>query len=257
VLALLLTYVDVVHQKQDLHKEFTGLFIGLGTATAPRYVHHYFPNTQLEVVELDPEVVSTVTSYFGIPANTNIYTQDALLYVKNQVAKDEKLQRRYDVIIHDAFTAFEPAHTLNTATFYAGLSKLLEGGHTGLAENGFILANVWCLDINYTKSIAELYAQVFNFVRVLGPLVGTAEQNCYVMAHNPKADKVSLKCADGVCKRPKKKTRSKAQKSPICSDIQEVANIAKVIETEVNLPVSEIIEKTYEHRPFPDDPRFC
>lgn len=258
LIALILTYVDVINGQQDFHKEFKGLFIGLGTGTAPRFVHHYFPNTELDIVELDPEVVSAVTNYIGLPGNTNVYTQDALLHVKSQVSKKEKLLQRYDVIIHDAFTTYEPAHTLNTVPFYAGLSKLLEGGRTGLAENGLVVANVWCINLNYTRSIAELYAQVFNFVKVLGPL-GTEEKNCFVLAHTPSADKVNVKCVDGLCKKSKSKKSKSKTSSLICSDNQEVAKIAKAIQEEagMDLPLAELIEKTYENRPFSDDTRFC
>lgn len=50
-----------------------------------------------------------------------------------------------------------PVEELNTVPFYTSLMKLLEGGRTGESENGILVANVWCMDLNYTKSIAALY----------------------------------------------------------------------------------------------------
>lgn len=41
--------------------------------TMPRFLHHYLPNIEMEIVELDPEVVQLISGYIGMPSSTTIY----------------------------------------------------------------------------------------------------------------------------------------------------------------------------------------
>jgi len=122
------------------------------------------------------------------------------------------------------------------------------------------VANVWCVNISYTESIAALYAQAFNYVRVFGTVGDSFEgSNCYLIAHTPKSDKVTVTCKDGNCKKPKSSKKSKKRKSPICNNIEEVLKTAKRIqeETGMELDLSYFISQVHTNRPFANDTRFC
>jgi len=260
VIALAPVYVDVVNNNKEFHRDFKALFLGLGLGVMPRFLNHYLPNIEMEVVELDPEVVQIISTYVSMPASVNIYTQDALQFVNRQSSLNDRVRSKYDLIVHDAFGTYGPVEELNTIPFYMGLMKLLEGGRSGLSENGLVIANVWCVEYNYTRSVAELYAEVFSYVRVLG--LGSVyhdEKNCFVLAHTPKADKVTVTCVDGRCKKPKTGKKLKKNKSPICSDTTDIVSIVRSIQDEIN-PIFNfvtVMEEIHAEILFTDDPRFC
>ena len=58
---------------------FRSLFIGGGGYTMPRFIESRFPESVVEVVEIDPAVTEVVHEYFGMPRDTRIvtYNEDA------------------------------------------------------------------------------------------------------------------------------------------------------------------------------------
>jgi len=181
--------------------------------------------------------------------------------LKRLVTANDKVRQRYDIIIHDSFGTYGPVDVLNTLPFFMSLLKPLEGGRTGLAENGLVVANVWCINMSYTESVAASYAQAFNYVRVFGTTGSEdAGGNCFIIAHTPKSDKVTVTCSDGRCKKSKTSKKSKKRKSPICNNIEDAVNIAKRIqeETGMELDISSLISAVHNNRPaFANDDRFC
>lgn len=73
VFADLATYLG--HTDPDMYI----LFIGGGGYTIPRFLEVMFPRSNLEVVEIDPEVTKIATDYLGLGARTRIvtYNEDA------------------------------------------------------------------------------------------------------------------------------------------------------------------------------------
>ena len=73
VFADLATYLG--HTDLDMYI----LFIGGGGYTIPRFLEVMFPRSNLEVVEIDPEVTKIATDYLGLGARTRIvtYNEDA------------------------------------------------------------------------------------------------------------------------------------------------------------------------------------
>lgn len=94
-------YIDYFFQsfvlKQDIEK---CLMLGLGGASAPKLMQHYFPTVEIDVAELDEMVYDVACEYFYFnPSDTTDVTiQDARVFLR-------KSDKTYDLIIMDAYTS--------------------------------------------------------------------------------------------------------------------------------------------------------
>lgn len=116
------------------------LVVGLGGGTLPVAFRELLPDAHIDVVEIDPAVVSVAQEYFDYEATTpgKLYTQDARIFGKRAAAKS----LRYDLILLDAFNGdYIPEH-LMTREYLLETRELL-------APGGVVLAN--------TFSISKLY----------------------------------------------------------------------------------------------------
>ena len=111
---------------------FRVLFIGGGGYTFPRFLEAKYPEAQIDVVEIDPEVSRVARTHLGIPENTRIRTfnEDARWFVMN--CKDSGV---YDFIFGDAFNDLSIPYHLTTKEFAVELKRLLK-------PDGLYLANV-------------------------------------------------------------------------------------------------------------------
>ncbi len=101
------------------------LFIGGGGYTMPRHLEAVYPQSTLEVIEIDPKVTQVAFEYLGLRPDTNIvtYNEDARMAVP-------KLPRKqYDFVIGDVFNSdvSVPFH-LTTREFNEQVRTLLKGG---------------------------------------------------------------------------------------------------------------------------------
>lgn len=73
------------------------LLIGLGGGAIVQFLNHELPQMRLDVVEIDPVVVTLAKEFFGTEAGprTRIFTEDAVLYLR-------RARERYDLILVNA-----------------------------------------------------------------------------------------------------------------------------------------------------------
>jgi len=133
------------------------LVVGLGGGTIPMFLRKHYPSAQIDVVEIDPQIISLATHYFN-------FAQDSLLhaYAQDGRAFIEGVQKPYDLIFLDAFSATGiPAH-LATKEFLLALKKSLK-------RSGVIIANKWSTPkVNpLYKSMLRTYQEVFHEVYTL------------------------------------------------------------------------------------------
>lgn len=104
------------------------LIVGLGGGSMIRFLRRYDPEVMIDVVEIDPQVVTIADQYFGVRAgdHVNIITADGVEYLSNTAAK-------YDVIYMDAF--LKPSHQtdstgvplrMKTSQFYKRVQSTLK-----------------------------------------------------------------------------------------------------------------------------------
>jgi spermidine synthase len=125
-------YEEFVRWKAGRQKSFKTLFIGGGGYTFPRFVEMKYPDAEIDVVEIDPEVTRVVHQYLGVSGATRIrsYNEDGRWFVMNCREKG-----RYDFIFGDAFNDLSIPYHLTTKEFAFQLKALLK-------PDGLLLANV-------------------------------------------------------------------------------------------------------------------
>ena len=134
------------------------LFIGGGGYTMPRFMEVMFPESNLEVVEIDPEVTDVAMEYLALPRETNILT-----YTEDARTKLQELPRgKYEFIIGDAFNDVSVPYHLTTLEFNEMVRGLL-------SDDGVYAINV--VDRMYSgrflRSVVHTLQQTFQYVYVM------------------------------------------------------------------------------------------
>ena len=118
---------DIVATKQ---KREAILVLGGGTFTLPRYLAKQYPDSTIDVVEIDPELATIARDYFyyNDPKNINLIFADARTYL-NQT------NRQYDIILVDVYGDTHVPFTLATKEYGDQIAKMT-------APGGIVAANL-------------------------------------------------------------------------------------------------------------------
>jgi tetratricopeptide (TPR) repeat protein len=97
----------------------------------PRYFEEVYPQSILEVIEIDPEITRIAFDYLGLSSDTHIvtYNEDA------RMAVPKLPEGRYDLVIGDAFNDLSVPYHLTTLEFNEQVRALLK-------EDGIYVVNV-------------------------------------------------------------------------------------------------------------------
>ena len=151
-------FADIADHKAQADPEMKALFIGGGGYTMPRYLEHAYPQSSLEVVEIDPAVTEIALDMFGLGRDTAVisYNEDARMRVP-------RLPRgEYDLVVGDAFNDLSVPYHLTTKEFNEEVAGLLN-------EDGIYVANV--VDEReggrFLRSFASTLSETFAHVYVL------------------------------------------------------------------------------------------
>lgn len=107
------------------------LLIGGGAFTYPNYYSHQFPNGQMDVVEIDPELTRISREYFELSPdikNVQIINEDGRAYLNNNTKK-------YDTVLVDAYANSIPPFQLTTKE---AIMKMYDS----LDTNGLLVMNI-------------------------------------------------------------------------------------------------------------------
>lgn len=109
------------------------LVVGLGGGTLSRVTAHYFPEAEVDSVELDPEVAKLAKKYFLFreTQRLRLFIRDGRVHVKSLTRGNTK----YDIIMLDAFRGGYIPYHLTTKEF-------LEECHNILSSAGVVVANL-------------------------------------------------------------------------------------------------------------------
>jgi spermidine synthase len=123
-------YGEVLKWMYGRQTAFSSLSIGGGGYTFPRYMELSYPKAHIDVVEIDPEITTTVYNYLGLPRNTRIRTfnTDGRWFVMN-------CSQKYDVILTDAFNDLSIPYHLTTREFLRQVNGILN-------EDGILMSNI-------------------------------------------------------------------------------------------------------------------
>jgi spermidine synthase len=104
------------------------LLIGLGGGTMPKQFLRFYPEATIDVVEIDPLIVTVARRWFAVPVDPrlNIHVSDGRLFL-------ERSDQRWDLIIVDAYTTSRygdtiPSHLTTREFFEKAAAHLSEDG---------------------------------------------------------------------------------------------------------------------------------
>ncbi|MBM3291385.1 spermidine synthase [Candidatus Bathyarchaeota archaeon] len=127
------------------------LFIGGGGFSGPKQFLEYYPTVNVDVVEIDPDVVSAAVEFFGVISSSRlrIYVEDGRT-VLNKLGS-------YDLIVLDAYSkSYVPFH-LMTYEFFNELSN-------HLSSDGLILSNLISSYIGDTSNLMRAEYKTVNLI---------------------------------------------------------------------------------------------
>jgi spermidine synthase len=106
------------------------LFVGLGAGAMPKYFTGRYPDSIIDIAEIDPDMVSVAQKYFYFKENERmkVHVDDGRLFVK-------RTKKKYDWIVLDAYqNDYIPFH-LTTLEFLKEVKSRLKDG-------GVVVANI-------------------------------------------------------------------------------------------------------------------
>ena len=127
------------------------LMIGLGGGTIASTLMELYPDLKMDLVEVDEAVVKVAQQFFNFYPNamTNVVIVDGRVFVRRAL----RIDRRYDLIILDAYNGdYIPEH-LMTKEFLSDVKALL-------TPNGILVANTFASSRLYDHE-STTYGKVF------------------------------------------------------------------------------------------------
>lgn len=128
------------------------LMIGLGSGSFVRFFNHYYPDSRIDGVECSQHVIDIAKGYFHLPEEENIHITCA---DGNEFISHSLTDKKYDLILVDAFDAQGMAPTIYTESFFDSAGKLL-------TEEGSISFNLWSSDKKLFAGIKKSLAATFH-----------------------------------------------------------------------------------------------
>lgn len=119
------------------------LVIGLGGGSIPKFIHHYLPDMQTRVVEIDPQIIAVARSHFHLQPDDDrlqVIEGDGAAYLPAH-------PQTADLLILDVFDGRGIPPDLYSQAFF-------DHAATALTDEGLLAVNLWGSDKNF-----DLYLQ--------------------------------------------------------------------------------------------------
>lgn len=232
-------YADVLNWKFRKNDHFKTLTIGGGGYTFPRYMEVYYPNAEIDVVEIDPQVTEIAYEHLGLPRDTRIrsFNTDGRWYVIN-------CQKKYDVIFLDAYNDLTVPYHLTTYEFLSLLRDLL-------TENGIILSNI--IDNfrkgeflpSYLKTLEKVFGEGRVFLLSVSPKFEDLKISTFIVLAS-KGD-LNIRDLDRYLMAHRRKGRTRTALVPE-EMVKEMLKRRALVLTDDFCPVDNLIAPVFEER---------
>lgn len=119
--------------------------IGLGGGSLAKYCYRYLPQTEITVVEINPDVIA-LRNEFAIPADDTRFQ----VLLGNGAEWVTDTTRRFDVLMVDGFDAAGLPAQLSSQQFY-------DDCFASLADNGIMVVNLWGSNAHYDEYLERIH----------------------------------------------------------------------------------------------------
>jgi spermidine synthase len=129
------------------------LILGMGTGTYARQCVKYFPNLQVEGVEIDQKITDLANRYFDMPKGVQVATYDGRAYL-------QAVNQKYDVILVDAYQDITIPFQMSTIEFFRDVKE-------HLTDRGVMVVNMNMQgkgEGNINEYLSDTIAHVFDSV---------------------------------------------------------------------------------------------
>ena len=137
------------------------LLIGLGAGSIAKFIYHHIPDSDLTVVEINPNVLHVAREFFILPQDDKrlqIVIDDGALYIQKTLAQ-------FDIIFVDGFDRHARVGALDTLAFY-----LASRAH--LSDEGLMAVNLFGRTLRFDASIKRIAEAFDDRIVVLPPSAG-------------------------------------------------------------------------------------
>jgi len=156
------------------------LMVGLGGGSIPNFLHKHYPDTHIDVVDIDPVVVEVAKKYFGFREDKTLR-----VHVADGRAFIEKCKKPYDIIFLDAYGADDIPYALATREFLQAVRKAVTG-------KGVVVTNLMDRSSNRLyDSMIRTYIDVFDEVHVVD-VRNSGNVILLALPHKPKLTRGAL-----------------------------------------------------------------
>jgi spermidine synthase len=146
-LDLVIDYTEYFHLGMMFNPDATNvLFVGGGGFTGPKNFLELYPNTKIDVIEIDSDVIDVAKKYFDLK-------EDPRLQVFNDDARKHlsTFEKKYDLIVLDAYASTYVPYHLMTHEFFQTLEQRLE-------PDGVIVSNLLgSIEGNHSQIVKAVY----------------------------------------------------------------------------------------------------
>lgn len=181
-------YLDYLHLPFAVVPEAARvLVIGLGGGVLPKRILHDYPAVRVDAVELDPQVVEIARRYFGLPEEDrlDVIVSDGRRYL-------EETDRRYDVIVVDAYDGASMPFALTTLEFVRlAASRLSPGGVLTFNFVGVLSGKGSRMSHRFLKGMRTVFSGCWVFPVGVG--CGGRRQNIVVLASDTPVEEATLR----------------------------------------------------------------
>lgn len=111
------TFLALVALKKTPEKV---LFVGMGGANMPTYLRKHYPETQIDIVELDGDIPAIAEKYFGFAPDsiTRVFIEDGRKFI-------DETKEKYDIVFLDVYDAETIPPQFTTQEFFHNVRKCL------------------------------------------------------------------------------------------------------------------------------------
>lgn len=171
----------VTHRFSRGKKSISTLTIGGGGYVFPRYLKKMWPESTVDVVEIDPGVTKAAIEAFGLEPTTtiNTYSLDARNYIDGLLAKENpnKPAKRYDFVYEDALDHYSVPFQLTTREFNDKIARILTDDGIYMIE----LIDVFESGL-FLGAFVNTLRETFSFVSIIsGRDVAPEDRNTFVI----------------------------------------------------------------------------